>query len=103
VAYNVREPASSPHPAPGESLQPAACPRSTAPGRAAVVRGPHRRVCLGSRLRNIFGRGRSCVPLNAPHTRPFTLGSKTIQYVVLRQFVGIPLVAELHDAPPSRL
>ena len=33
----------------------------------------------GSVRRHIFGRGRSCVPLKAPHIRPFTSGSKATQ------------------------
>ena len=51
--------------------------------------------------RHIFGRGRSCVPLKAPHTRSFTSGSNASQYVVLRQGVGMPVVEPVHVSPRS--
>jgi hypothetical protein len=57
----------------------------------------------GSVRRHIFGRGRSCVPLKAPHIRPFTSGSKATQYVVLRQRVGTPIEDPIQLAPPSSL
>src|SRR3954453_17022345 len=58
----------------------------------------------GAALCQTFGRGRSCVPLIAAHTRPFTSGSKTIQYVVFPQFGGIPFrVALLQLLPPFPL
>ena len=57
----------------------------------------------GSVRRHIFGRGRSCVPLKAPHMRPFTSGSNATQYVVLRQRVGTPRDEPVQLAPPSSL
>src|SRR5947209_12028419 len=53
--------------------------------------------------RHIFGRGRSCVPLFTLQARPFTFGSKTIQYVVLVQSSGTPIVALVQEVPPSSL
>src|SRR5580698_2946083 len=53
--------------------------------------------------RHIFGRGRSCVQLFTLQTRPLTAGSKTIQYVVLRQSRGTPSVDWIQDLPPSSL
>ena len=57
----------------------------------------------GSVRRHILGRGRSCVPLKAPHMRPRTSGSKAIQYVVLRHILGTPREEPVHVAPPSPL
>jgi hypothetical protein len=57
----------------------------------------------GSVRRHIFGRGRSWVPLKAPHIRPFTSGSKATQYVVLRHALGMPTVEPIHPWPPSSL
>src|SRR6266513_442662 len=52
---------------------------------------------------NIFGRGRSCAALIAPHTRPRTSGSKAIQYVVLTQRSGTPVVELIQLLPPFSL
>ena len=53
--------------------------------------------------RHILGRGRSWVPLKAPHMRPLTSGSKATQYVVLRHALGMPTVEPIQDSPPSSL
>ena len=54
-------------------------------------------------MRHIFGRGRSCVPLNAPHMTPGRSGSNATQYVVLRQSCGMPWLDIIQTGPPSSL
>src|SRR2546430_13063510 len=52
---------------------------------------------------DLFGRGKSCVQLLTLHTRPFTVGSNTIQYVVFIHSFGTPRVELTQDFPPSSL
>src|SRR3954451_9482308 len=53
--------------------------------------------------RHILGRGRSWVPLMAPHILPFTAGSKATQWVVLSQALGTPVTDWIQVCPLSSL
>ena len=63
---------------------------------------PPRKVA-GSVRRNIFGRGRSCVPLKAPHIRSLTSGSNATQSTVFRNDRGTQVPDPTTVSPPSPL
>src|ERR1700752_3215254 len=81
---------------------PVLCTRQVRPPSSLRTTPPS--YVSGARCRHILGRGKSCTPLITAHTRPRTLGSNSIQYVVFTHDPGTPRRVALYQlAPPVSL